>query len=133
MRLWPLAILEQLPRQQLLGQHRECCALRGRGWGRKHATVNYVFRHGLDHLYCYHLRVMSEMVKRGYTPDGQWYKRTYRGEGLPCATLVEVGTFVYKGGAIYPEHDAAYLHECIDNLARKGIKIKNPHGLLDEK
>lgn len=32
MRLWPLAILDQLPRQQLLGQHRECCALRGKGW-----------------------------------------------------------------------------------------------------
>ena len=39
MRLWHEALISQLPRPQLLGQHRECCALRGNGWGRKHATV----------------------------------------------------------------------------------------------
>lgn len=31
MRLWHQDIIELLPRQQLLGQHRECCALRGNG------------------------------------------------------------------------------------------------------
>lgn len=130
MRLWPLAILDQLPRQQLLGQHRECCALRGKGWGRKHATVDYVFKHGMDHLYCYHLRVMHEMVKRGYMPCGYWFMRTYRGERLPCSTLTEVGTFVaHEGDAIYPEHDAAYLAECIENLRRKGVKIDMPRGV----
>lgn len=124
MRLWPLEILPQLPRQQLLGQHRECCALRGKGWGRKHATVDYVFKHGLDHLYVYHLRVMNEMVSRGYIPDGKWYSRTYRGKLLPQSLLQEVGTFVYKGGQIYPEHDSAYLAECIENLRRKGVKVE---------
>ncbi len=39
MRLWHETLISQLPRPQLLGQHRECCALRGNGWGRKHATV----------------------------------------------------------------------------------------------
>ena len=43
MRLWHQDLIERLPRQQLLGQHRECAALRGRGWGKSHATVNYVF------------------------------------------------------------------------------------------
>ena len=42
MRLWHQALISKLPRQQLLVQHRECCALRGKGWQRKHATVNYV-------------------------------------------------------------------------------------------
>ncbi|MGV3061840.1 pyrimidine dimer DNA glycosylase/endonuclease V, partial [Streptococcus hyovaginalis] len=28
MRLWHEALLSQIPRQQLLGQHRECAALR---------------------------------------------------------------------------------------------------------
>ncbi len=41
MRLWHEALISQLPRPQLLGQHRECCALRGNGWGKKHATVDY--------------------------------------------------------------------------------------------
>ena len=39
MRLWHEALISKLPRQQLLGQHRECCALRGAGWGRKHSVV----------------------------------------------------------------------------------------------
>ena len=32
MRLWHQSLIPHLPRQQLLGQHRECCALRGAGW-----------------------------------------------------------------------------------------------------
>ncbi len=40
MRLWHYQLIPHLPCQQLLGQHRECCALRGKGWGKKHATVN---------------------------------------------------------------------------------------------
>ncbi len=31
MRLWHEALIEKLPRAQLLGQHRECYALRGKG------------------------------------------------------------------------------------------------------
>ena len=37
MRLWHEALIPLLPRQQLLGLHRETCALRGKGWGRKPA------------------------------------------------------------------------------------------------
>jgi len=36
MRLWHEEIIPLLPKNQLLGQHRECCALRGNGWGKKH-------------------------------------------------------------------------------------------------
>lgn len=35
MRLWHEDLIHKLPRQQLLGQHRECCALRGNGWAKK--------------------------------------------------------------------------------------------------
>lgn len=31
MRLWNEEIIPLLPKNQLLGQHRECCALRGNG------------------------------------------------------------------------------------------------------
>lgn len=128
MRLWPLSILQQLPRQQLLGQHRECCALRGRGWGRKHATVDYVFRHPYKWLYLYHRYVLAEMDYRKYRPEKEWWLCAYRGKllgfdaskftrccpsKLPCDLV-----------SIYPEHDEAYLRECIENLARKGVVIK---------
>ena len=123
MRLWPLAILDQLPRQQLLGQHRECCALRGKGWGRKHATVDYVFKYGLAKLYSYHVMVMAEMARRGYAVGSLWSQRTYRGKSLPRADFDEVGIHWYMGGPIYPEHDEKYLAECVENLARKGVTI----------
>ena len=69
MRLWHQKLIPYLPRQQLLGQHRECCALRGAGWGRKHATVDYVFANEPERLVAYHVLVMDEMRKRGYNPD----------------------------------------------------------------
>ena len=65
MRLWHQALIPHLPRAQLLGQHRECCALRGLGWGKKHATVNYVFEHPVSMLEDYHKVVMDEMERRG--------------------------------------------------------------------
>lgn len=130
MRLWPLAILDQLPRQQLLGQHRECCALRGKGWGRKHATVDYVFKYTLGHLYEYHCAVISEMIKRGYEVDAHWYSRLYRGNQIKTALLQEVGVYVRSAGdRIYSEHDIHYLDECISNLAAKGVKIDRNRAL----
>ena len=78
MRLWHQDLIEKLPRQQLLGQHRECAALRGRGWGKPHATVNYVFEHSPYCLYAYHLLIMEEMQKRGYQPDSLWLDKDYR-------------------------------------------------------
>lgn len=54
MRLWHYKLIPCLPRQQLLGQHRECCALRGKGWGKPHSTVNYVFKYNIEKLVKYH-------------------------------------------------------------------------------
>ena len=61
MRLWHQSIIDKGPRQQLLGAHRECCALRGKGWGKKHATVDYVFTHSPTRLVAYHYLIMNEM------------------------------------------------------------------------
>ena len=47
MRLWHQDLITKLSREHLLSQHRECCALRGGGWGRPHSTVNYVFQYNL--------------------------------------------------------------------------------------
>lgn len=51
MRLWHQDLIWRLPRQQLLGQHREIAALRGRGWDKPHSTVNYVFQYSPYKLY----------------------------------------------------------------------------------
>lgn len=69
MRLWHEDLIGKLPRGQLLGQHRECAALRSGGWGKAHATVNYVFTHSPYKLYQYHQHIMDEMKARGNKPD----------------------------------------------------------------
>jgi uncharacterized protein (TIGR02328 family) len=120
MRLWHQALISNLPRQQLLGQHRECCALRGNGWGKKHSTVDYVFAHSPIKLVLYHLRVMQEMESRGYLPDERWYSEHYR--GLRCAGWDSLKDDSWTKH-YYEEHDDNYLKECLENLERKGIKI----------
>ena len=130
MRLWHQDLISKLPRQQLLGQHRECCALRGRGWGRPHSVVNYVFKYNPAHLVAYHVLIIDEMLKRGYNPDKTWYKIQWRGSAIGiqedwcdkdlCTRLIDNSL---EGSKIYPEHNDAYLQECLDNLAGKGIEI----------
>jgi len=127
MRLWHEALIPYLSRQHILGQHRECCALRGAGWGRKHSVVNYVFTHPKSWLWAYHMRVMEEMIRRGYHPDLTWAQITYQGKELEPRKQEEIdvdginaklaATEVY----IYPEHDDKYLEECLQNLESKGI------------
>lgn len=122
MRLWAQQLLSVLPDKQLASQHRECCALRGRGWGKKHATVDYVFTYGIEELSAYHLLVMKEMRYRNVHPDKSWYNPTYRGQVLGCDSSVNgfrVIKLAITGDVIYPEHNDDYLIECLDNLISK--------------
>ncbi len=123
MRLWHQHLIPLLPRQQLLGQHREACALRGKGWGKPHATVNYVFEYPYNYLYYYHVLIMREMRRRKYNVATEWLDCTYRGKliGYDLSDFTEQKTLVK--GLIYPEHDKAYLQECLENLKNKGIEV----------
>jgi uncharacterized protein (TIGR02328 family) len=116
MRLWHESLIQYLPDKQLLGQHRECCALRGNGWGRKHSVVDYVFTHPYEDLYKFHLLVINEMDKRGYIVDNKWRKCSYRGKNCE-----EYGKNIPKNKDknIYKEHNLEYLSECIENLNKK--------------
>ncbi|MGF3076371.1 TIGR02328 family protein [Facklamia sp. P12955] len=120
MRLWHEDLIPLLPRQQLLGQHRECCALRGKGWGKPHSTVNYVFSYHPYKLYQYHVLVMEEMIARGYQPDSLWLDPKYRGKSAPSYKDLEERSLDCP---IYPEHDEVYLQACLMNLKDKGIAI----------
>lgn len=120
MRLWHKDLIIKLPRQQLLGQHRECCALRGKGWGKAHSTVNYVFQYRYNRLFLYHQKVMFEMCQRGYTVDSVWFNPQYRGKLIG----IDQTSFTYTSGVAnsdYPEHNQAYYDECVLNLAQKGV------------
>ena len=120
MRLWHDQMIPKLPKNQLLGQHRECCALRGNGWNKKHKTVDYVFLYSPYHLFCYHTLIMDEMSNRGYKVATEWRDKNYRGKIAEIYVNLEeteINTPIYK------EHNEAYLQECIENLRLKGIEI----------
>lgn len=134
MRLWHQSLIPYLPRQQLLGQHRECCALRGKGWGKKHSVVDYVFTHKPAYLVAYHWLVMKEMRKRGYNPDRAWDSADWRGSILGAEEGWVNTEWAYdlfiEGGILYSEHNDAYLRECIENLRGKGIDVTEMEKLL---
>ena len=131
MRLWHQSLIPHLDRQRLLGQHRECCALRGKGWGKKHSVVDYVFTHSPARLVAYHCLIMNEMKLRGYNPDQKWYNPDYRGTALGTEenwgersmAFSFLSEAEYLGRRIYSEHNDEYLKECMDNLKAKGIEI----------
>ena len=131
MRLWHQSLIQKLPRQQLLGQHRECCALRGRGWGRRHSVVNYIFTYQPANLVAYHFLVMDEMERRGYNPDRSWRSIDYRGTTLGKEDgwvdndlLQRLLSRSEAGIHIYKEHNEDYYNECVENLHTKGIDIE---------
>ena len=131
MRLWHQSLISKLPRAQILGQHREICALRGNGWGKKHSTVDYVFKYEPEYLIAFHFLVMREMNDRGYKVDENWLNSRYRGkncepydaDGLSdlMGNLL-VGDALYEGKMIFKEHNDQYLQECLQNLKMKGYK-----------
>ncbi len=125
MRLWHEQMLPLLPRQQLLGQHREAAALRGNGWNRPHRTVNYVFTYSPVYLYAYHMKVMNEMERRGYRVEPKWKEMAYRGKQcVPyLITELDLHTLEFIPSPIYEEHNDDYRLECTENLREKGIDI----------
>lgn len=122
MRLWHQKLIPFLPRQQLLGQHRECCALRGNGWGRKHSTIDYIFRYTRFELVRYHNNVMDEMERRGYKVNSNWKNVYYC--GLVLGKLKYPTYSFYADDIVYKEHNNNYMKECLDNLKNKGIILE---------
>lgn len=121
MRLWHEQMIPLLPKNQLLGQHRECCALRGNGWKKKHKTVDYVFSYSPYELFLYHSLVMDEMEKRGYQVSIEWRDKNYRGKIAEKYRNLEEKMI---DSPIYKEHNQEYLQECIENLREKGIELE---------
>lgn len=122
MRLWHEKLLPHLSKQWLLGQHRECCALRGRGWGKKHSTVDYVFKYHISRIVGYHLKVIKQLEKMNVNIDKNWKNCFYRGKLVgfdPSLSNIEVDFN-------YSEHDDNYLKQCLENLFFKMKQGKKP-------
>lgn len=122
MRLWHYKLIEVLDVKRLLGQHRECCALRGNGWRKNHSTVDYVFKYHPHCLFSYHKDVMNQMETRGFNVTQAWWDKNYRGKNcrpwredeLACEDPVEIP---------YPEHNKQYLKKCVSLLKKKNYEF----------
>lgn len=112
MRLWHKDLIPVLPRQQLLGQWRECCLI-AKNISEKgspgHVLVNKIMDYDLQHFYFYTSIVHDEMKRRGYKADfskfTKWIKieRCYIGEAM-----------LFQGW-----FDMRYLRQCYYNLQEK--------------
>jgi len=131
MRLWHQSLLPHLPLKQLVGQHRECCALRGKGWYKKHSTVQYALDDKFEKLVAYHLVVINEAEARNINISDEWKDIYYRGKKLNRLAEGELDTGLIsnlvssskKRKKIYAEHNISYIYECIKNLREKNVHI----------
>lgn len=125
MRLWHQDLIRYLPDKQLLGQHRELCALRGLGFGKKHKIVDYVFQYSYANLYHFHLIVMEEMTKRGFMVNNLWNNIKYRGKRIGFDNSYFTNNHSVNK-IIYQEHNIDYLKECLENLNSKKVFLNIP-------
>lgn len=128
MRLWHEELLSKLPYKQLGGQWRECLALLGNGWGKKHKTINYVFEYSVIDLIAFTILVHRESKKRGYNYNldliiKQVNKRISDKEYIKILFDNAILRLDIKSNNIYHEHNDLYYKECLENLKRKGVKI----------
>ena len=126
MRLWHESLIHKLPQKQLCDQWRECIALLGNGWNKKHSTVDYVFNHSECFLVAFSIKVFYEMLIRGYHPNAKLIRQALekRLDKEKTNNIIIIGKDIYKRGIpIYKEHNNSYLIECLNNLENKGINI----------
>ncbi len=64
---------------------------------------------------------MEEMEKRGYNVSVEWKDKNYRGKTAEKHDNLKEEII---DSPIYKEHNSKYLAECIENLEKKGIRLK---------
>ena len=113
MRLWQTDLIPFLPRQQLLGQWRECCliakSITEKGTP-NHLLVNKIMDYPIEHFRQYTVDVWFEMVCRHYKCDYSKFEKYY-----PKAVSVPVS----KSEIFKDWHNDRYMHQCLMNLQEK--------------
>jgi len=112
MRLWHKDLISVLPRQQLLGQWRECCLI-ARNIAEKgtpnHILVNKIMDYPIEHFIAYTDMVKDEMKKRGYRCDTSRFTKWLQWEQFK----------IYPSDIFADWHNDRYLNQCFYNLQEK--------------
>lgn len=115
MRLWHKDLIPVLPRQQLVAQWRECCAI-AKNISEKgtpnHILVNRIMDYPIDHFIYYTELVELEMRERGYHPKWDNFEKY----GL----MPQDGRIKCGNKILFSEwHNDRYLEQCVKNLEEK--------------
>lgn len=116
MRLWHKDLIPYLPRQQLLGQWRECCAIArniSTNGTPNHVLVNKVMDYPVRHFWSYGHMIYDELKERGYMCD--WRRFSIWFTHLPDEDLM----FVFPLELFPDWHNDRYLKQCLMNLQEK--------------
>ena len=124
MRLWHKDLIEYLPRQQLLGQWRECCAIARRIYvlGKpNHILVNRIMDYDIKHFIFYSAKVAVAMKIRGYSCDWKKFTRYFPDQDIDGLIYVDNYSAWMNGmPLVFPHwHDYNYLDTCYYNLKEK--------------
>ena len=118
MRLWHKELIPYLPRQQLLGQWRECCCI-AKNIAEKgtpnHILVNKIMCYPLNHFCEYTNLVIKEMTKRGYKFEREKFDRWIEAADNDPFIVSDVSFYELFNDW----HDFQYLMQCYFNLQEK--------------
>ena len=121
MRLWHKDLIPYLPRQQLIAQWRECCAIAGsiaKKGTPNHILVNKVLTYSNRFFINYSHMVIKEIENRGFKINKKSYDNF-------CKNFVKASRYwgtPYKdlGKELYYDwHNKRYLFQCLTNLSEK--------------
>lgn len=112
MRLWHKDLIPVLPRQQLLSQWRECCAIARNiavNGTPNHLLVNRILDYPCSQMNIYAQLVRDEMVRRGYKCDWNGYSKWTINRNRE-----------WEAKEIFPDwHNSRYFWQCYYNLQEK--------------
>ena len=121
MRLWHKDLIDVLPRQQLISQWRECCAIARNiavNGTPNHILVNPIMNYPIEKdFYMYCINVIYEMDRRGYIISKQSYSNWY----INMNTATNYSNMEYNPNHIIFDrwHNKDYLVQCYYNLQEK--------------
>lgn len=123
MRLWHKDLISYLPRQQLIAQWRECCAIASNLADKgtpNHILVNKILNYTKNHFWNYHCLIIKEMHNRGIKTTSRsmnMFTINYRYWIEDNEPLVF--SMVCFDDLFADWHNERYLKQCLYNLQEK--------------
>lgn len=118
MRLWHKDLISVLPRQQLLGQWRECCciakSIHDKG-SPNHLLVNKIMDYPIEQFIRYAMYVQWYMLNRGYKLDFEKFTKYFDFVYEDYYNILNIGI----EDVFIDWHNDRYLAQCFYNLQEK--------------